>query len=373
MLAELRGKLEHARWPPILHDGGWNIGAEYSYLRDLVAAWRESYDWRDSERRLNTFPQYTADLDGASVHFVHLRCQSSPTARPGSTMPILLLHGWPYTFAELLELGGRLAKPSGIDGDAPSGFDVVIPSLPGYIFSTVPTRRFSWRDVPSLMVSLMTDMLGYDRFAVHGSDVGGWLTNRIALEFPERVLGIHLTSGRPGVKVEGELSEEEEAFLAEDKRWDQEDAAYSYLHETRPMAAAYCLADSPVGLAGWTVEKLHEWTDLGASTDFEQVWTRDRVLTLLTLYWVTNSMATSLLSYYELVQDPDPRPWGSPTVPAAFAMHRNDIAWAPRSWIDRGYENVVHWSESPQGGHFPAVERPDDLAKDIRLAARFFR
>lgn len=367
VLDDLRERLGRTRRPPELHGPGWELGASAAYLRELLDHWRDRFDWRTQERRLNERPQFRAEVEGAPIHFVHLGAgRGSPDA--GRT-PVVLLHGWPNTFADLLELGERLAAPA--EGDAASAVDVVIPSLPGFAFSGVPDRPFFWRDVPAMVAELMSGVLGYRRFVAHGSDIGAWVANRLAVEVPDLLAGIHVTSASVPELGMRPLTDAERAHLAEAERWEMEDAAYSLLQETRPMTAAVGLTDSPAGLAAWIVEKLREWSDLGDG-DLEDVWPKDRTLTLLTLYWATGSIATSFLPYFERMQDPDPKPWRRPSVPAAVAMFPRDISRAPREWAERGYERLVQWTEMPRGGHFPAVEAVDLLGEDIRAALEAF-
>jgi pimeloyl-ACP methyl ester carboxylesterase len=353
ILEDLRARLGQTRWPPVLHDGAWKLGTNRAYLERLVDYWRDGFDWRAQEARLNAHPQFDVEIEGANLHFVHLARRDAPA--------VLLLHGWPYTFAELLDLADRIAGE----------FEVVVPSLPGYIFSGVPPRPFFWRDVPRLLVELM-ETLGHERFVSHGSDIGAQLTSRLAVEFPERLLGVHLTHTSVADPGDAPLTDAERAMLAEDERWEREDAAYTYVHETRPATLSFALTDSPVGLAAWIVEKLHEWTDLEPDGDLERVWERNRILTLLTLYWTTGSIATSFLSYYETAQDPQPRPWHPTEVPAAFAIFGQDLSPPPREWAQRGYRHIVRWTESERGGHFPAIETVDLLADEIRAAVATF-
>jgi len=367
VLADLRDRLGRTRWPAMLHGGGWQLGMDPAYLRELLDYWRDGFDWRAQEERLNAYPQFRLDVDGAPIHFARLR----PATRP-ATPAILLLHGWPYTFAELLELADRLAEPERFGLAPGEAFEVVVPSLPGYIFSGLPERPFAWRDAPRRFVELMA-ALGHQRFIAHGSDIGGGLASRMAVQFPDRLIGLHTTY--PGVREPGDspLSAAEQQMLAESERWEKEDAAYSYMQETRPATLAYGLTDSPAGLAAWIVEKLREWTDLQPDGDLERVWSKERTLTLLTLYWVTGSIGTSFMAYYENMNDPAPKRWQPTDVAAAFTIFANDISAPPREWADRGYRNIVRWTEITRGGHFPAVESVDLLADEIRAAAGAFR
>jgi pimeloyl-ACP methyl ester carboxylesterase len=367
-LDDLRERLARTRWPPVLHGGGWKLGTDPSYLRQLLEYWSSTFDWRAAERRLNSHPQFRLGVDGTSIHFVHL----TPTGNAHQPRrPILLLHGWPYSFAELLDLADRLASGETADAEGRESFEVIVPSLPGYVFSEAPDRPFFWRDVPRMLVDLMAT-LGHDRFIAHGSDVGAQLTNSLAVEFPDRLLGIHLTQTTVAERGDRPLTPAEQRMLAEDERWEREDAAYTFVQETRPQTLAAALSDSPAGLAAWIVEKLHEWTDLEPHGDLERVWSKDRILTLLTLYWTTGSIGTSFLSYYEAVQDPHPREWHPVRVPAGFTIFARDLSPPPREWADRGYANIVRWTDVAHGGHFPAVENVDLLAEEIRSAASRF-
>ena len=362
-LADLRDRIGRTRWPTDLGDGSWRLGADRTYLENLLAYWRDEFDWRARERRLNDYPQFTAVIDGARQHFVHLRAAAGGTSLPPT--PILLGHGWPNTFVDLLDLADRLADPVRFAADPGTrAFDVVLPSLPGYTFSGMPARPF-WRHVPRMWVELMAG-LGYERFAAHGTDRGGGVIRWMAVEHPDRLLGIHLTAPLVGDHGMRPLSDRERAMVDEEERWDKEDGAYMHMHETRPMTAAYGLTESPAGLAAWIVEKIREWTDLDPDGDFERVWSMDRLCTLLTLYWVTGSIGTSFVSYFEMVQAAASRPWHPTDVPAAFAIFPRDIAPPPREWVERGYTNIVRWTEMPRGGHFPSVEMVDELAAEIR-------
>lgn len=370
VLDDLRERLARTRWPPVLHGGGWKLGTDPEYLRQLLDDWRDHFDWRAQERRLNTYQHFVLPIDGTPIHYVHLRPSAAPT-RAQPPHAILLLHGWPYTFAELLELADRLCDPQRFGLQAREPLEVVVPSLPGYIFSGVPDRPFFWRDVPLMLVDLMA-ALGHERFIAHGSDIGGGLSNRLAVQFPERMLGIHVTQTSVGEPGDEPLSDAEQAMMAESERWEKEDAAYSYIQETRPTTLAYGLTDSAAGLAAWIVEKLHEWSDLEPHGDLERVWPRERILTLLTLYWATASIGTSFLAYYENMQDHRPKPWQRTEVPAAFAIFGRDLSVPPREWADRGYANIARWTQVAHGGHFPAVEAVDLLATEIHTAAESF-
>jgi pimeloyl-ACP methyl ester carboxylesterase len=365
VLADLRSRISGTRWPADLDDGSWRLGADRSYLQGLLAYWREAFDWRAQERRLNAYPQFRIELDDAPQHFVHLRGVKPAVTSP-APIPILLGHGWPNTFADLLDLADRLADPGRFGGDADSqAFDVVIPSLPGYVFSGLPPRPWTWAETPRLWVELMA-LLGYERFVAHGTDIGGQVIRWMAVEYPESLLGIHTVSATVGDPGPDPLSKPERAMVAENERWEKEDAAYTFMQETRPMTAAYGLTDSPAGLAAWIVEKLREWSDLELDGDFERVWSKDRSCTLLTLYWATSSIGTSFVSYFDPMQAVAPRPWHPTDVPAAFALFPRNITPVPREWAERGYTNIVRWTEMPRGGHFPSVEAVDDLAADIR-------
>ena len=285
-LDDLAERLARTRWPGALDGAGWEDGTSRAYLHELVAWWQTGFDWRAQEAAINRFPQFRATVDGVGLHFVHVR------GKGPAPLPLVCTHGWPSTFYELLPLVPLLTDPAGHGGDPADAFDVVIPSLPGYGFSDPLQGRGSANRVPELWTRLMREVLGYEQFGAHGGDIGAMVANRLALEHPERLVGIHVT--RPADPYIGPgaapLTEAEQALLPSRARWHEVEGGYVHLQRTRPQTLAYGLADSPVGLAAWIVEKWRAWSD--GDGQVERRFTKDQLLTTVMLYWVTGTNST---------------------------------------------------------------------------------
>jgi pimeloyl-ACP methyl ester carboxylesterase len=341
-IADLRQRLRATRWPRGVGDSG---GMPLSDMREIVRYWSEDFDWPAREREINRLPHFLADAGGLRLHFIHAR---SP--HPGAR-PLLLLHGWPGSFVEMLPIVPLLAE----------SFHVVVPSLPGYGFSDAPAAAgMSNARMAELFAELMA-LLGYDRFVAQGGDWGAGIATWLAVRFPSRVAGIHLNyiPGSYAPFVEGEPSVEEAAFLRERERWADEDGAYGHLQRTRPLTLGYALGDSPAGLAAWIVEKFREWADPRSAVPL------DVILTNVTIYWATNTIASSLRLYLESSRTPLRFARGERVpVPCGVARFPLEAPFPPRSWIERAYD-VVHWTNVPQGGHFAALEAPAELAADV--------
>lgn len=383
-LEDLRERLARSRWPDEDTDTGWTYGTDLSYLRELVAYWQDDFDWRAQEARLNCFAQFRADIDGVGIHFLHERGLGP------DPLPLVLTHGWPSTFAEMLELVPLLTNPSGHGGDPADAFDVVVPSLPGYGFSDRPTKPGFSRRIPGLWVSLMAE-LGYPRFAAHGVDVGSSVTNLLGLEYPERIVGVHVTYPAepylgPGAAA---LSERERLFLEGRPPGQEAEGGYTHIQRTKPLTLSYGLNDSPVGLAAWIIEKFRAWSDCGG--DIERRFAKDDLLTTVMIYWLTETIGSSFRVYRDWAlgaesnpyawQDRDDVPRGVASkplgqhervsVPAAVALFPADPpSGMPREWAERAYADLRRFTRPPRGGHFPAFEEPELLAEDLRA---FFR
>ena len=330
----------------------------HGFLRELLEAWR-GFDWPAFERQLNELPHYRARIDDQLVHFVHVR-GTGP-----NPLPIVLTHGWPGSFLEYLDLIPLLAQPD----DPADAFDVVVPSLPGYGFSGEPARPGMINAaVADLWQQLMTDALGYARFAAQGSDIGAGVTTQLGLRHPERLTGIHLSAFGVPKPPEPWSAAEHKWAAAVDTWWSDEGA---YAHQTKPQTLGYGLADSPAGLAGWIAEKYRSWSD--SHGDVVARIGRERLLATLTLYWATGTITSSMRMYYEHRHHATPLVAGQPIpVPAGFALFANEFAPVPsppRELVERYYQ-VARWRELPRGGHFPAIEEPQLLAEEIRT---FFR
>lgn len=365
MLTDLRARIRNTRWPALAPGAPWEHGVDEDYLRRLLDYWVEEFDWRARERELNGFAQFRAELDGVMVHFVHERSRR----RPG--IPLILTNGWPSNFVELLPLVPLLTDPDthGIDGPA---FDLVIPSLPGYGFSERPaTVGVNYRYVAGLWQRLMQG-LGYARYGAGGGDFGAGVATLMALDQPQRLIGLHLSNLElsPYVGPESRpLSSDEDSYLHHSDRFWQTEGGYKQIQATKPQTLAYALNDSPAGLAAWILDKWRSWADSGG--DLDGYFAPDLLLTVVTLYWVTQTMPTSILDYFDnrwhgVELGPD----DFVHVPTAIALFPQFVSEGdpPREWVERLY-NVRQWTPMPSGGHFAPIEQPECLAQDI---ASFF-
>lgn len=363
-LDDLRARLANTRWPDEVEGAGWGHGTNRAYLRTLVQYWHDTFDWRKQEALLNQFAHFRAEVDGVGLHFIHER------GRGDHPLPLLLAHGWPDSFYRFHKLLPLLTDPAAHGGRAEDAFDVVVPSLPGYGFSDKPTRPGAGDGrTAELLHRLMTQTLGYARFGAHGGDVGSGVTERLALTQPGSLAGIHLTDvpyWHLFTLPPDDLSAAEQAYLDRGKQWQMTEGAYALLQATKPQTLAYGLADSPAGLAAWLVEKFQSWSDCGG--DVERRFTKDELLTNLTLYWATETIRSSFTPYFDQEPAQPPQP-GKIEVPTGVAIFPHDLVPAPRAYAERFY-NVQHWTEMPRGGHFAALEEPELLAEDLRT---FFR
>jgi len=364
VLTDLRERLARARWPDYLPAYGWQQGTEPGYLSGLVEYWRTAFDWRVQEARLNGFPQFMADAGEQRLHFIHAR-SPHPEARP-----LLVVHGWPGSVAEFCKLIPLLTEPEAHGGRAADAFHVIAPSLPGYAFSPAPQAPGAGaRSIAARLHTLMNDVLGYSRYWAQGGDWGSVVTSWLAYDQPRAVAGLHLNMAglRPTLAPnDPPPREEERAFLAASRARRHEDMAYMAIQGTRPQTLGYALNDSPLGLAAWLVEKYRAWSDCGG--ELERSFSRDELLTQVTLYWVTGCITSSMRLYYEQRHGEAGLPAGERVeVPTAFADFPAEILRQPRAWVERSYR-IVRWTEMPRGGHFAALEEPELLAADIRAA-----
>jgi epoxide hydrolase len=360
-LDDLADRLARTRWPDELPGLGWSRGVPPGYLRGLAEHWRTGYDWRKHEAELNQLPQHTTTVDGANLHFLHVR-SPEPDA-----LPLLLLHGWPGSVVEFLDVVGPLTDPRGHGGDPADAFHLVVPSLPGHGFSG-PLREPGWTDgrVAGALAELMA-RLGYRRYGVQGGDVGAFIAPQVGRLDHDHVVGVHLNalttfpSGDPADMAA--LSEAEQGRMAQFQHWQDDLMGYMQLQGTRPQTVAYGLTDSPAGQLAWIVEKFKDWTDPAAELPEDAV-DRDRLLTNVSIYWFTGTARSSANSYYERFHDPAMwAPKERSAVPTGVAVFPTDVAI--RRFAERT-DTVVHWSEFDRGGHFAAMEAPDLLAGDLR-------
>ena len=368
ILDDLKARLVRTRWPDEADGAGWLQGTSLSYMKELVDYWLNNFDWRVQERRLNSFPQFKANVKGWNIHFVQAKGKGT---RP---IPILISHGWPDTFAGQLKLVQYLTDPVSSGGEECDSFDVVIPSLPGYGFSDKQTSR-GWVNKAEILHGLMTEALGYLRFGAQGGDVGAGVTTDLAYQYPDDLIGIHIHNDlrMPSpMQARSELSPPEQEYLKLLDGWEFEEGAYGHIQGTKPQTVAYGLNDSPAALAAYIIEKFRAWGD--TKGDVESRFTKDELLTTVIIYWATETINSTMRGYYESYHNP-PMPWRreKTMVPMGASLFANDFVFPhphPRELAERVYGNIQRWTLMPTGGHFAAAEEPRLLAEEIRT---FFR
>ena len=360
-LDDLRSRLAMTRWPQQLPGADWDKGVPVQYLNGLADYWQHGYDWRSAEAELNEFPQFITEIDGQRVHFLHIR-----SAEPDAT-PLLLIHGWPGSFTEFLDLIGPLTDPAAHGGEPADAFHLVIPSLPGFGFSG-PLSGSGWNSMrmASALAELMA-RLGYSRYGAQGGDYGAFVAPDLGRVDPEHVIGVHVNAATMGFIPWGEIPEDESASftavetqrVARMQHFMTEGQGYFTLQSTRPQTLSYGLTDSPVAQLAWIVEKFKEWTN-SAHTLPESAIDRDRILTDVMIYWLTGTAGSSANMYYESMHSRD---WPTrSTVPTGVAVFAEDIAI--RRYAEAG-QPIVHWTDFPTGGHFAAMETPELLLGDV--------
>ena len=363
VIDDLRARIRNTRLPGAAPGSPWSQGTDRDWLEGLLGYWADGFDWRAAERELNAVAHYRAWIGETEVHFVHER------ARHGGGIPLVLSHGWPSCFVELLPVARLLTDPAahGIGGPA---FDVVIPSLPGYGFSPRPTGAVTYRHVAGLWHRLMRG-LGYARYGAGGGDFGSGIATFMALADPAPLTGLHLTNLEltpytgPGSRP---LSAREQEYLEQSGRWDQTERGYTAIQSTKPQTLGYGLNDSPAGLAAWILEKWRSWSDCGGH--LESRFSRDFLLTVITLYWVTGSITSSMRDYFDNRRwqgEPRLGPGDLVRVPTAVAVFPHTLipeGQPPQEWAERLY-NIRRWTVMPKGGHFAPAEEPELVARDI--------
>jgi len=368
-VADLQRRIAQTRWPDEVLGSEWEYGCDQQFVRELSSYWKESFDWKRQLELMANFHHYQYCSGDLRIHFIHER------GRGPNPIPLVLTHGWPGSFVEMLSIIPLLTDPAAHGADASDSFDVVVPSLPGYGFSDRPTTPgMNTFGTAELWVQLMAE-LGYRRFAAQGGDIGASVTTILGLRHADRILGIHLNyipgSFRPYLRSDVELSSSEREFLSRAAKWREDCGGYSHLQSTRPQTAAYGLNDSPAGLAGWITEKFREWSDCNG--DIYSRFSKDELLSNVTLYWMTQTIHSSFRMYFEARKAPlQFGPDDFVVIPCAVAHFPKELPFPPREWVQRGF-NVTQWTEMPRGGHFAAAEEPELLAADLRAFFRQFR
>jgi microsomal epoxide hydrolase len=367
VLADLHDRLARTRFPDEIEGSGWEYGTNLSYMRELVTYWRTRFDWRAQERRLNQMPQFTTRIDGMDIHFIHQR-----SAR-ADAIPLVFVHGWPGSIVEVTKIIGPLTDPAAHGGRPEDSFHVVALSLPGYGFSAKPRQGgISNRRIAGIIAQLMA-RLGYTRYGAQGGDWGGFIVRQLGLVDPEHLIGLHsnmcVAGAPPGATPNAGVPPEELTRVEAARARSANETAYSQLHGTKPQTLAYSLNDSPAGLAAWIVEKFRTWSDSGG--DVETRFTKDELLTNITIYWATETGPSSIRLYYENRRDSGLQ--GRVQVPFACAVFPFEMfVIAPRQWVEASY-NLVQYTVMPRGGHFAAMEEPQLLVEDVRRFFRSFR
>lgn len=364
-LDDLKARLARTRFPDEAPDAPWAYGTSLAYMRDLVAYWRDEYDWRKHEAALNALPQFKVEIDGIGVHFIHVQGKG-PNPRP-----LLLSHGWPGSVVEFQRIIPMLTDPASFGGDPADAFTVVAPSLPGYGFSfREGQKRVGLESIADMFATLMRDVLGYQTFGAQGGDWGAVITTLLAFRHPHLLTGFHvnmLIAGRDPAATP-DPTPEQAAYFKAAARWVQDESAYQAIQGTKPQTLAFGLTDSPVGLAAWIAEKFRTWSDCDGV--IENAIARDAMLTDIMIYWTTGAIGSSFWPYYDRrhAKWPIPRDARIP-VPFGYAEFPKEIMRPPRSFAEAQYD-IRRWSVMPKGGHFAALEQPEALAHEIR---EFFR
>jgi len=365
-LLDLQRRLEQTRWPDELPDSGWDYGVPLAYVRGLVDHWQNGYDWRDHEKTFNAYPQFVTTIDGQRIHFLHIRSPHD------GALPLLLLHGWPGSIAEFVDLIGPLTDPTAHGGDASDAFHLVIPSLPGFGFSGA-THEKGWDAARAARAfATLMQRLDIGRYGVQGGDMGALIGPEIAHADPDHLIGVHLNAATVGFIPWGEVPEADLATLTavEKTRVDAikefmspAGSAYFNVQASRPQMIGYALTDSPVGQLAWMVDRMAAWVH----GPIERALSPDQILTNVMFYWLTRTATSSARMYYENMHaQPN---WGraASAVPVGVAVFAEDVAI--RRYSEQGH-NITHWTDFDEGGHFAAMERPQLLTTDVRS---FFR
>lgn len=363
VLTDLARRIEHTRWPDEVGDS-WRYGTDNNYLQSLCQYWITDFNWRAKEDHINSYPQYTTEIDGVTIHYLYQKSSYD------NAIPLMLVHGWPGSFWEFGGIIDALTDPVSHGGECTDAFHVICPSLPGFGFSDRPSEEgFDIKRAADVLQQLMR-VLGYSTYGVQGGDWGSCVASWLGSLDRERVCGIHLNmaavpspSGKDG---HSGLSSADKEFLNFRKRFARMQAGYREIQSTKPQTLGYALNDSPAGLAAWIVEKFHAWTDCDGH--IENSMARDDLLINLTIYWVTQTITSSFRMYYETRKSGNFIPT-KVLVPTGCAIFPREFLNAPRPWVEDVY-NVTRWTEMSSGGHFAALENPQALVEDIRA---FFR
>ncbi|MEQ1729392.1 MAG: epoxide hydrolase family protein [Vicinamibacterales bacterium] len=363
-IVRIMNRVRETRLPSRLAAPDWRYGVNWDYMQSLVEYWTNRFDWRKAEANLNRFPQFRTRIDGYDIHFYHVR------GRGPRPLPLVLTHGWPGSVFEFLEAIGPLSDPARFGGTAEDAFDVIVPSIPGFGFSSKPTAPIGHPTIARLWHSLMTDVLGYTSFGAQGGDLGSGVTRELAIAFPRNVIGIHV-NGISAVSMPSDGgSEEEKRWQAANQRFRDVEFDYFREHQRKPSTVEFALHDNPVGTAAWMTEKFKIWSDSG--DDIERAFTKDQLLTNIMIYLVTETAGTAVWLYRGVADEPaSTPPGGTLNTPLGFASFPAEMPPLnpPRTLVERNH-NLVHYTKMPKGGHFACLEQPALFVEDVR---QFFR
>ncbi|MFC4588423.1 epoxide hydrolase family protein [Sphaerisporangium corydalis] len=367
-IEDLRARVRATRWPDAPEDAGWALGTDLAYLRELLAYWADGFDWPAQEAALARLPRFRVAVGGLGIHFVHARA----VAPAGPVLPLVLTHGWPDSFWRYQKVIPLLIDPGAHGADPADAFDVVVPDVPGFGYSDPPVGPpLDSIAVAGLWAGLM-DVLGYPRFGAAGGDIGSHVSRYLALDHPERVVAVHRTDA--GLPIHhgdpADLEPEERDWIAGAAAWGRDEGAYAAMHRTKPQTAAFGLNDSPAGLAAWIVEKLRSWSD--GDGDVEKRFTKDEILTNITIYWLTGTIGSSMRMYHANAAIAPEQLARRVEVPSGFSIFAGDVVRPPRAWLERT-ANVARVTEPPHGGHFAPFEVPELYAEELRAFFRPYR
>jgi pimeloyl-ACP methyl ester carboxylesterase len=367
-LEDLRRRLRATRWPDIPAAAGWSIGTDVRYLRDLTSYWLDEFDWAAQEQALFDLPRFRVDINGVGVHYVHARA-ATPTP---TVLPLILNHGWPDSFWRYSKVIPMLCDPGAHGADPADAFDIVVPDMPGYGYSDRPSGHSPNSIVVAKMWASLMAQLGYRQFGTAGGDIGGAVSRFLALNYPDRVVAVHrMEAGLPVYTGDLlELTAEEREYLSGVRQWSATEGAYAAMHRTKPQTVAVSLTDSPAGLASWMVEKLRAWSDCDG--DVERSFTKDEILTDVMVYWLTETIGSSMRMYRANAAVPEAEQQRRVETPSGFSLFPGDILKPPRAWLQRT-ANVVYLSEPTRGGHFAPFEQPELYARELRDFFRPYR
>ncbi|MBI1879203.1 MAG: epoxide hydrolase [Chloroflexi bacterium] len=360
VLDDLQARLARTRWTDEVEGAGWDYGANLGYMKKLADYWQHQYDWRKQEAKLNSFNWFKAEIDGVGIPFIHEHGKGlNPT-------PIILFHGWPDSICRYLKLIPMITDPASYGGDPNDSFDVIVPALIGYSGRSKAPRKQMLKQIAELCWRLMTEVLGYQRFAAGGGDGGSPLSQLLGVHHPDSMIGLHLTDigYHATMAHHSGLSEAEQQYLGALQMMGFQEGAYAMLQGTKPQTLAYGLNDSPVGFAAWIIEKFRSWSDCDG--DLEKLYTKDELLTNIMLYWV-NGPSVRAVSYREEWVSPSLKPDQQVDVPVGLAHPPKDInPIPPHEFAERNLKNIQRWTVLAHGGHFVAIEFPELMAEDIR-------